>query len=90
MNKKLVIMLSTVILFLIIIIENISNKNKFRLKLLLDGNINRILLFSFILFIVMENYQVGILLLLLYFLIILNIENNKKVYEGFVDYFSNN
>ena len=67
MNKKLEIMLSIVILFLIIIIESISNKNKFRLKLLLDGNINRILLFSFMLFIVMENYQLGILLLLIFF-----------------------
>ena len=90
MNNKLVIMLSTVILLLVIIIKNISNKNKFRLKLLLDGNINRLLLFSFILFIVMESYQIGILLLILYFLVILNIENNKKVYEGFIDYFTNN
>ena len=90
MNNKLVIMLSTVILLLVIIIKNISNKNKFRLKLLLDGNINRLLLFSFILFIVMESYQTGILLLILYFLVILNIENNKKVYEGFIDYFTNN
>ena len=90
MNKILLLMLSIVILFLIIIIESISNKNKFRLKLLLDGNINRILLFSFMLFIVMENYQLGILLLLLYFLVILSIENNKNIYEGFLEYFSNN
>ena len=90
MNNKLVIMLSTVILLLVIIVKNISNKNKFRLKLLLDGNINRLLLFSVILFIVMESYQTGILLLILYFLVILNIENNKKVYEGFIDYFTNN
>ena len=90
MNNKLVIMISSFILFLVIIIKNISNKNKFRLKLLLDGNINRLLLFSFMLFIVMESYQLGILLLILYFLVTINIENNKKVYEGFIDYFTNN
>jgi hypothetical protein len=72
-----------VLILIIILIPHLNNKNKFRLSLLINGKLNTLFIFLFLLFIILENYLIGILLLLLYFVI--DIEKNDTI-EGFTNY----
>ena len=72
-----------VLILIIILIPYLNKKNKFRLSLLINGKLNTMFIFLFLLFIILENYLIGILLLLLYFVI--DIEKNDTI-EGFTNY----
>jgi len=75
-----------VLLILIItFIPMLSRKNKTRLSILVNNNISKILIQLFILFVLLENYPIGILLLILYFTILLN---KLDSIEGFQSYFN--
>ena len=74
-----------VLIIIIILIPHLNNKNKFRLSLLINGKLNTLFIFLFLLFIILEKYLIGILLLLLYFVI--DIEKNDTI-EGFTNYIS--
>ena len=75
-----------VLLILIItFIPILSQKNKIRLSILVNNNISKILIQLFILFMLLENYTIGILLLILYFTILLN---KLDSIEGFQSYFN--
>ena len=75
-----------VLLILIItFIPILSQKNKIRLSILVNNNISKILIQLFILFMLLENYTIGVLLLILYFTILLN---KLDSIEGFQSYFN--
>lgn len=81
-----------VCILLILVIVNVrylTNKNKFRITLLVDGILNKILLGFLLCVILFENFLLGILFMIL--LLILQMENinNKQNIEGFEDYYKN-
>ena len=61
----------------------LCDKNKFRLNLVTKGILNKLLIFIFLLFVILEEYVCGILLLILYFVI--DIEKDKTI-EGYINY----
>ena len=74
-----------VLILLITFIPKLNRKNKVRLSILVNNKISRLLILALILFALMENYTLGILLLILYFTIDLN---KLETVEGFQDYYN--
>ena len=72
------------LILIITFIPKLSKKNKVRLSILVSTKISRLLILALILFALMENYTLGILLLILYFTIDLN---KLETVEGFQDYY---
>lgn len=89
MLQKRCLLLSLVLIIFILNIQNLSKKNKFRITLLVDGIINKILLGILLCIILFENFLLGMLFMLL--LLLLHMENQKKTenIEGFTDYYKN-
>lgn len=77
---KLYLLLILIITF----IPKLSKKNRIRLSILVSNKISRLLILALILFALMENYTLGILLLILYFVVDLN---KLETVEGFQDYY---
>lgn len=71
----------------IICIPHLNDKNKFRLNLATDGLLNKLVILSFILFVMLENYVLGLLSVLLYFTILIEIKKGSQTMEGFINYF---
>ena len=78
---KLYLLLILIITF----IPKLSKTNRVRLSILVSNKISRLLILALILFALMENYTLGILLLILYFTIDLN---KLETVEGFQDYYN--
>ena len=87
--NNLYIFLSIILLLLISNIHLIRKKDKFRINLLIDGVVNKILLGFLLLIFLFENFLLGMLFMVL--LLILQSENIKKTenIEGFYDYYKN-
>lgn len=85
----LVIIIVLIILFNIGLIHTIDNKNKFRMTLLFDGIINKTLLLLIILFILIENKELGIICMVLFFTLYSTYLYIPKTHllEGFQDYY---
>ena len=73
------------LILLITFIPSFSNNNKTRLSILVDNHISKVLILLFILFVLLENYAIGILLFILYFTILMNKIDSS---EGFENYFN--
>ena len=73
------------LILLITFIPSFSDNNKTRLSILVDNHISKVLILLFILFVLLENYAIGILLLILYFTILMNKIDSS---EGFENYFN--
>jgi CRISPR/Cas system CMR-associated protein Cmr3 (group 5 of RAMP superfamily) len=65
-------------------IPKLKNKNKFKLKILTNGIINKFIILVIISIVAMEDMTIGLVLLIL-FLSILNMNISK---DGFLDYFT--
>jgi hypothetical protein len=90
MNKQLFLVIFVTIVILLCSVEALSNKNKFRLKLVFDGLINKVILLLITIVVLMESYQLGVLLILGFFVIYTGLQiNNTQVVEGFHNYFEN-
>ena len=89
MLQKNYLLLSLVLIIFILNIQNLSKKNKFRITLLIDGFINKVLLGCMLCVILFEDFLLGMLFML--FILLLHIENQKKKenIEGFSDYYKN-
>ena len=88
MLQKNYLLFSLILIIFILNIHNLSRKNKFRITLLVDGIINKVLLGILLCIILFENFLLGLLFMI--FLLLLNMENQKKEnIEGFSDYFKN-
>ena len=75
------------LLIILISIHFISNEKKFKINLLVENNINKILISKFILFLVIEDEKLGILAFLLFFILL---QQKDKNVEKFVNYYKNN
>ena len=87
--NNLYIFLSVILILLISNIHLIRKKDKFRINLLIDGILNKILLGLLLLIVLFENFLLGMLFMVL--LVILqseNIKQSEKI-EGFYDYYKN-
>jgi len=76
-----------VFIILIIILININfvnNDKKFKINLLVENNINKILLSICILFLVIEDVKLGVLSFLLFFILL---QQKDKNIEKFVNYY---
>ena len=81
--------MSVILILLISNIHLIRKKDKFRINLLIDGVLNKILLGLLLLIVLFENFLLGMLFMVL--LVILqseNIKQSEKI-EGFYDYYKN-
>lgn len=76
-----------ILILLIAIIPNLNEKNKFKLNIATDGLLNKLVLLSIILFIMLENYVLGLLSVLLYFTILIETKKGSQTMEGFINYF---
>ena len=87
--NNLYIFLSIILILLISNIHLIRKKDKFRINLLIDGVVNKILLGFLLLIFLFENFLLGMLFMVP--LLILQSENIKKTenIEGFYDYYKN-
>lgn len=89
MNKYLFLLLFVIIIVTICCYDILSNSNKFRVNMLFDGFLNKLILLLIIVLVTMENLQLGILLILGFFVMNIRINSNKAhVTEGFTEYFS--
>ena len=89
MPQKLLIICCIILILLIITIKNLTKKNKFRITLLVDGILNKMILGILLCVIMFENFLLGILFMIL--LLVLQIENRNNIsnIEGFKDYYKN-
>ena len=89
LNPSFIIVLCLVLIVAIVNIPNLKNKDKFRINLLVDGILNKIILGLLLLVILFENFLLGMLFML--FLVVLHLENSKnsETLEGFTDYYKN-
>tara|TARA_B100000886_G_scaffold191627_1_gene131998 strand:+ start:432 stop:707 length:276 start_codon:yes stop_codon:yes gene_type:complete len=89
MFQKIYYIISILLILVIINVRHLTNKNKFRITLLVDGILNKILLGLLLCVILFEDFLLGILFMIL--LLILQMENlsNKQNIEGFEDYYKN-
>ena len=81
---------SLIILVLIILILGVpylDDKNKFRLNLVTDGLLNKLVILSIIFFVILENYAIGLLCSILYFVILIETQKGQQTMEGFINYF---
>ncbi len=87
--NNLYIFLSIILILLISNVHLIRKKDKFRVNLLIDGVVNKILLGFLLLILLFENFLLGMLFMVL--LLILQSENIKQTekIEGFYDYYKN-
>ena len=79
--------LAIILILLISMINKISNKNKFRLKLVTDGLLNKFLILSLIFILFIDNYLLGLLSIILLHTI-MNFDV-KDIKEGFYNYCKN-
>jgi hypothetical protein len=73
------------LILLIAFIPTLNRQHKTRLSILVNNNISKILILIVILFILLENYTLGLLLLILYFTILIY---KLDSIEGFQTYFN--
>jgi hypothetical protein len=73
------------LILLIVYIPNLSNNNKVRLSILIDNSISKLFILLFLLFVLLEDYTIGILGLILYHTILIHKIDSK---EGFQNYFN--
>lgn len=76
-----------ILLLLIIGVPHLNDKNKFRLNLVTDGLLNKLIILSIILFVMLENYVLGLLSVLLYFTTVNETKKGSQTMEGFINYF---
>jgi len=83
------ILLAIILILLSSNIHLIRKKDKFRLNLLIDGVVNKILIGFLLLIILFENILLGILFMIL--ILVVQSENvkNYENIEGFNDYYKN-
>jgi len=68
-----------------------SKKNKFRVAMAFDGLFNKLVLLAIVAVVFMEDFRLGVMLLLAFFFINLRITenvNDNQLVEGFQAYFS--
>lgn len=88
MIHKLKIIIIVILILIIVTIPNLEDNKKFRLRLLSGSFLNKGLLLLLILFVMLEDYLVGLVLTLLFYVIYIETNRaNKNIYEGFIDYF---
>ena len=80
-------LLVLVLMIVIVAIPYLDDKNKFRLNLATDGLLNKVVILSIIFFIILENYIVGLLCAILYFVILIETQKGSQTMEGFINYF---
>ena len=66
----MIYLIYVLLILLITFIPNINNENKIRLSILVNNNLSKILILLITLFVLLENYTLGILLFILYFIIL--------------------
>ena len=87
MRDIISIIIILTLIVLISILPNLSNKNKFKIKLAVSGMINKMLLFAIVCLATLENKVIGLLLLILSFSALnLNITKRNHI-EGFTNYY---
>lgn len=87
MRDIISIIIILTLIVLISILPNLSNKNKFKIKLAISGMINKMLLFAIVCLATLENKVIGLLLLILTFSALnLNISKRNHI-EGFTNYY---
>lgn len=87
MRDIISIIIILTLIVLISILPNLSNKNKFKIKLAVSGMINKMLLFAIVCLATLENKVIGLLLLILTFSALnLNITKRNHI-EGFTNYY---
>ena len=75
------------LIILILGVPHLDEKNKFRLNLFTDGLLNKLVILSIIFFVLIENYVIGILCYILYFIILIETQKGNQTMEGFINYF---
>jgi hypothetical protein len=66
----MIYLIYVLLILLITFIPNINKKHKIRLSILVNNNLSKILILLITLFVLLENYTLGILLFILYFIIL--------------------
>ena len=88
MNKNIFILLVIIITLSICLYDSTSNKSKFKVKMLFDGILNKIIVLLIVVVAMIENFQIGILLMFGVFTVYVQQNSHKpKLIEGFSDYF---
>ena len=91
MNKNLFLIVFIITVVILCLYDVMSNKNKFRVAMLFDGLINKLVILAIIVLVLMEDIRIGIVLLLAFFIVHLRLQNTEEqLVEGFEDYFSGN
>lgn len=88
MNKSLFLIVFVIVVFILCLYDILSNKNKFRVALLFDGFLNKLVILAIVVLVLMEDIRIGIMLLLTFFVAHLRLQNTENlIIEGFEDYY---
>jgi hypothetical protein len=90
MNKSLFLLLFVLIVVFLCVYDTMSKKNKFRVAMAFDGIFNKLVLLAIVAVVFMEDFRLGVILLLAFFVINLRLNESvdNDLVEGFQDYFS--
>ena len=90
MNKSLFLLLFVLIVVFICVYDTMTKKNKFRVAMAFDGIFNKLVLLAIVAVVFMEDFRLGVILLLAFFVINLRLNESvdNDLVEGFQDYFS--
>ena len=88
MNKSLFLIVFVIVVFILCLYDILSNKNKFRVALLFDGFLNKLVILAIVVLVLMEDIRIGIMLLLTFFVAHIRLQNTENlILEGFEDYY---
>jgi len=90
MNKSLFLLLFVLIVVFLCVYDTMTKKNKFRVAMAFDGIFNKLVLLAIVAVVFMEDFRLGVILLLAFFVINLRLNESvdNDLVEGFQDYFS--
>ena len=88
MNKSLFLIVFVIVVFILCLYDILSNKNKFRVALLFDGFLNKLVILAIVVLVLMEDIRIGIMHLLTFYVAYMRLHNpvNLEI-EGFEDYY---
>ena len=87
MKNTLFLCASIILILFISNLHILKNKNKFRLTILTDGILNKILLGFLLLLILFEHFLAGLLFMIFILVVQIQQKNNTHKLEGFSNYF---
>ena len=78
MNKSIFLFLFVSVVLVLCLFDIMSNKNKFRVSLIFNGFLSKLVLLAIIVLVLMEDLRIGIILMLAFFIVNMSILSSNQ------------